>query len=211
VGDVATTFFRREIRVVITATSGTDARKTVDGMRKAHYQAILGGLGVETWDRYDVDAMHFICLADGVPVASMRTSRDVVGSGETASVFPDLASVLPGGTAEYLYLSRQLVVPEFRGIGLSAVITHVAVTWWMSHSPLEYALASSREPTVGNARALGGTVLAGPIYLGPEKMVVLLMGARLAAVTEHTKMLLDRHEWIAGDRVPVRRQRGIVA
>lgn len=210
-GDEATTFHRQGIRMVTTATRGTDARAAVDGMRKAHYQPVLDGLGVETWDRYDADAIHFICFADGVPVASLRTSRDGVSSGETASLFPDLASVLPDGTAEYLYLSRHLVVPEFRGIGLSAVITHVAAAWWMSHSPLEYVLASSREPTVGNARVLGGTVLAGPAYLGPEKMPILLVGARLSALAERTKMLLGRHSWVASDRGPVRRRRGTSA
>jgi hypothetical protein len=207
-GDETTAFVRRGIRVIISATRGADARAAVDGMRKAHYQDILDGLGVETWDSFDEDAVHFIGVADGLPVASIRTSRDSVGSGETASVFPDLSSVLPDDTAEYLYLSRQLVVPEFRRIGLSAVITHVAAAWWLSRSPLAYALASSREPTVGNARVMGGTVLAGPSYFGPEKVPLVLVGARLPVLAERTKALLDQNNWIAGDRDPVVDRRG---
>jgi hypothetical protein len=202
-GDGATAFRRRGTHVVTIATRGTDARAVVAGMREAHYQPVLDGLGVEAWDRHDGDAVHFICFADGVPAASMRTSRDGVGSGEGASVFQDLPSVLPKGTKEYLYLSRQLVVPEFRGIGLSAVITHVAAAWWRSHSPLEYVLGSSRKPTLGNARLLGGTVLAGPVCLGPEKMAILLVGAQLSAVAERTKMLLDRFSWSPAAAGPV--------
>jgi hypothetical protein len=183
--------------VVISATGGTAARAAVHGMRKAHYQPVLDGLGVPAWDRYDADAIHFICFADGMPVASVRTSRDTLGSGEAITDFPDLAAVLPGGTAEYLYLSRLLVVPEFRRIGLSAVIAHVAVAWWRSHSPLEYGVISSRKQTVGNALSMGGEVLAGPVYRGPQEMPIMLMGARLPAVAERTTMLLSRLNWAA--------------
>jgi hypothetical protein len=204
-GDGSATFGRRGVRVVTVAVRGTDARVVVVGMRNAHYQPVLDGLGVEAWDRYDADAdaVHFICFADGVPIASMRTSRDGVGSGEGVSVFRDLPSLLPDGMTEYLYLSRQLVVPEFRGIGLSAVITHVAAAWWRLRSPLEYVLGSSRKPTLGNARLLGGTVLAGPVCLGPEKMPILLVGAQLSAVAERTKMLLDRFGWSSAAVGPV--------
>jgi hypothetical protein len=119
----------------------------------------------------------------------------LIGGGEGASAFADLASTLPGGTTEYLYLSRQLVVPDFRGIGLPAVITHAAIAWWRAHAPLEYGVALSRESTLGNARLLGGTVLAGPVPHGPEKVPLLLMGARLSALAEHTGALLARFGW----------------
>jgi hypothetical protein len=88
------------------------------------------------------------------------------------------------------------VVPGFRGIGLSAVITHVAAAWWRSRSPLEYAVAASRELTGGNARALGATMLAGPVYLGPEERPLVLMGAHLSALAERTKTLLERYSWV---------------
>ena len=193
----ATTFARQGIRVVTIATRGTAARAAVDGMRTTYYQQVLAGMGFQTWDRYDSDAdtVHFICLADGVPVASMRSTRDDTAAGEGASAFPDLASALPAGTAEYLYLSRQLVVPGFRGTGLAAVITHVAATWWTAHSPLDYALAVSRESTLGNARLLGGTVLAGPVCHGPEKVPFFLMGAQLSALAEQTGVLLGQFGW----------------
>jgi len=195
VADDATTFIRQGIRAVITATPGPAARGAVDGMRKAHYQAVLDGMGLQTWDRYDADAVHFICFADGSPVASLRSARDDAVSGEGAATFPDLASALPGGTDEFLYLSRQLVVPEFRGTGLAAVITHVAAAWWRAHSPLEYVLALSRESTLDNARLLGGTVLAGPVFHGPGKEPLVLLGARLPAVAEQTKTLLAGFGW----------------
>jgi hypothetical protein len=202
-GDGSATFGRRGVRVVTVAVRGTDARVVVVGMRKAHYQPVLDGLGVEAWDRYDADAVHFICFADGVPVASMRTSRDGVGGGEAVCDFRDLPSLLPDGMTEYVYVSRQLVVPEFRGIGLSAVISHVAAAWWRSHSPLEYMLGSSRQPTLGNARRLGGSVLAGPVCLGPGKIPIVLVGARLSAVAERTKMLLDKLSWSSAAAGPV--------
>jgi hypothetical protein len=196
-GDDGIAFLRRGILVVTTVMRGDAAQAAVAGMRKEHYQHVLDAGGVPAWDRHDADAIHFVCFADGVPVASMRTSRDSVSSGEAVSVFPDLASVLPDGTAEYLYLSRQLVVPEFRWTGLSAVITHVAAAWWKSHSPLAYAVAASREPTVGNARAMGATVLAGPVCLGPAAMPLLLVGAPLAVVADRTRVLLGRLSWVA--------------
>lgn len=199
-GDEGTAFLRRGIRVVITVMRGTDARAVVASMRQTHYQPVLDGLGVQTWDRYDADAIHFVCFADGVPAASLRTSWDGVSSGEAVCDFPDLASVLPADTAEYLYLSRHLVVPEFRRMGLSAVIAHVAAAWWRSHSPLEYVVASSRELSAGNVRALGGMVLSGPVCLGPERMPVLLMGAQLSAVAERAKVLLGRLGWVASQR-----------
>jgi hypothetical protein len=202
-GDGAATFCRRGVRVVTIAARGTDARVVVVGMRKAHYQPVLDGLGVEAWDRYDAHAIHFICFAGGVPVASMRTSQDGVASGEAVSDFRDLPSLLPDGMTEYVYVSRQLVVPEFRGIGLSAVISHVAAAWWRSHSPLEYMLGSSRKPSLGNARRLGGSVLAGPVCLGPGKMPIVLVGARLSAVAERTKMLLDKLSWSSAAAGPV--------
>lgn len=195
-GDDGAAFSRRGARVVTTAMRGTDARATVAGMRQAHYQPVLDALGVQTWDRYDADAIHFVCFADGVPVASMRTSRDTVSSGEAVSVFPDLASVLPGGTAEYLYLSRQLVVPEFRWTGLSAVITHVAADWWQSHSPLGFVVAGSRKATVSDARVMGATVLAGPVGHGPQRIPLVLIGAQLSAVAERTRVLLARLGWV---------------
>jgi hypothetical protein len=164
-------------------------------MRQAHYQPLLADMGFETWDRHDEDAVHFICFANGVPVASMRSTRDDLGGGEAASAFPDLASALPGGTAEYLYLSRQLVVPDFRGIGLPAVITHGALAWWSTHAPPQYVLAMSRESTLGNARLLGGRVLAGPVPHGPEKVPFLLMGARLSVLAERTGTLLAQFGW----------------
>jgi hypothetical protein len=167
------------------------------GLRQAHYQPVPDALGVQTWDRYDADAIHFVCFADGRPAASMRTSRDSVSSGEAVSVFPDLASALPGGMAEYLYLSRQLVVPEFRWIGLSALITHVAAEWWQARSPLEFVVAGSRKPTVSDARVMGATVLAGPVGHGPEGMPLVLMGAQLSAVAERTRVLLARLGWVA--------------
>jgi hypothetical protein len=191
-GDDGAAFSRRGVRVITTAMRSTDARATVAGLRQAHYQHVLDALGVETWDRYDADAIHFLCFVDGVPVASMRTSRDSVSGGEAVSVFPDLASALPGGTAEYLYLSRQLVVPEFRWMGLSAVITHVAAGWWQSHSPLEFVVAGSRKATLSDARVMGATVLVGPVGHGPEGMPLVLIGGQLSAVAERTRVLLAR-------------------
>ena len=189
------TFSRRGIRTVTIAMRGTTARAAVVSMREAHYQPVLARMGFDTWDRHDADAIHFVCFADGAPVASMRSAREDAGGGEGASAFPDLVSALPSGTAEYLYLSRQLVVPEFRRIGLPAVITHAAASWWTSHSSLEYVLALSRESTLGNARLLGGTVLGGPVYQGPEKVPLLLLGAQLPALAEQTKMLLGQFGW----------------
>jgi hypothetical protein len=202
-GDGVAVFCRRGVRVVTIAARGADARGVVVGMREAHYQPVLDGLGVEAWDRYDAHAVHFICFAGGVPVASMRTSRDGVGSGEAVSDFRDLPSLLPDGVTEYVYVSRQLVVPEFRGIGLPAVISHVGAGWWRSHSPLEYMLGSSRAPAVGNARRLGGSVLGGPVCLGPGKVPVVLVGARLSAVAERTRMLLDKLSWSPAQAGPV--------
>jgi len=196
--DDATTFSRQGTRVVTIATRGTAARAAVDGMRKTHYEQDLAGMGFRTWDRYDADAetVHFICLADGVPVASLRSTRDDLAAvGEVASAFPDLESALPAGTAEYLYLSRQLVVPGFRGTGLAALITHVAAAWWTAHSSLDYVLAVSRESTLGNARALGGTVLAGPVSHGPGKVPFFLMGGQLSALAKQTGELLGQFGW----------------
>jgi hypothetical protein len=195
-GDDVTTFARQGISVVTTVTRGNDAHAAVVGLRKAHYQPVLDGFGVEVWDGYDADAIHFICFADGDPVACMRSSWDRVTSGEAATIFPELASALPGRETEYLYLSRQLVVPEFRGIGLSAMITHVAATWWMSKSPLRYAVAASKDPTGGSARALGGMPLADLVYLGPENMPLRLMGAPISALAERTATVLGRHSWM---------------
>jgi hypothetical protein len=52
----------------------------------------------------------------------------------------------------------------------------------------------------GNSRTMGGTVLAGPAFYGSERMV--LMGARLPAVTERTKTLLGRLGWAADEPGP---------
>ena len=199
--DGTATFLRGGTRLVTTATRGDDAHAAVVGLREKHYQPVLDGFGVQVWDGYDANAIHFISFVDGEAVASLRTSQDRVTSGEVAELFPDLASALPPGETEYLYLSRQLVVPKFRGIGLSAVITHVAAAWWLVNSPLRYAVAASREPAGGNARALGGTALAGPIYHGPENLPLLLMGARLPALAETTRMLLSKHNWAGAEEV----------
>jgi len=164
-------------------------------MRKSHYQPALDGLGVRTWDHYDPDATHFVCFADGVAVASMRSAADRVGSGEASGDFPGLAAHLPRGTIGYLYLSRLLVVPAFRCLGLTAVIMYMAAAWWKSNSALDYVLASAKEPAAG-ARNLGAKVLAGPVRLGPDQVPILLVGVSLSALAGRAKSLLDRLGWL---------------
>ena len=56
-------------------------------------------------------------------------------------------------------------------------------------------LALSRDSTLGNARLLGGTMLAGPVRRGPQEVPLLLMGARLSALAEQTSMLLGQFGW----------------
>lgn len=193
-GDDTVTFVRRGLRVVAEAVPGTAARATVVDMRKTHYQSVLDGLGVPTWDHGDDISTHVVCSVDDVPVASIRSGRDSADRCEAVEAFPELAATLP---AEFVYLSRQLVVPEFRGLGLSAMLVNAAANWWLSRSPLDYVVAASRESTAGNARVLGGTILAAPALLGPDRVPVSLMGASLATLAERTATVLDRHEWQA--------------
>ena len=98
--DDASTFSRQGTRVITIATRGAAARAAVDGMRKTYYEQDLAGMGFQTWDRCDADAetVHFLCLAEGVPVASLRSARgDLAADGEVASAFPDLEVLGPAG------------------------------------------------------------------------------------------------------------------
>lgn len=196
IGDTITCL-RQGLRVVTTATRGEAARESIVDMRERHYQAALVGLGVALWDRYDMDGVHFLCTVEGVPVASMRSTQDSVRLGEAAHDFPDLAARLPERTGDFLYLSRQLVVPRFRKIGLAALLTNSAALWWRSRSALDYVVASTREPATDGARRSGVTVLAGPNHLGPRRTPVFLIGGDLAVIAGNTGALLEHHGWVA--------------
>jgi GNAT superfamily N-acetyltransferase len=195
--DEAAVFVRGGLRVLAEAVSGAAARDAVVDMRQTHYQSVLDGLGVPTWDESDFDGTHFLCSVDGVPVASMRSACVSVHDGEVVDLFPDLATQVP--VTEFVYLSRQLVVPDFRRVGLSAVLVNAAADWWLSTSTLRYAVASSRASSAGNAVALGGRILAPPAVLGPEQELIFPVGGSLRALADRTRTVLERHDWKAGN------------
>ncbi|HVV21847.1 MAG TPA: hypothetical protein VHF06_20600 [Pseudonocardiaceae bacterium] len=192
-GDETAVFVRRGLRVVAQAVPGTAARDVIVDLRKTHYQSVLDGLGVPTWDEYDDGATHFLCTADGVPVAGIRSAGNSVHDGEVVTVFPDLASAIP--VTEFVYLSRQLVVPDFRGIGLATVLINAAARWWLAGSSLDYVVACDRESTVAGAAALGGSVLAAPAALGPERELIFPIGVELRTLADRSRTALHRHDW----------------
>ena len=195
----STTFVRRGLRVDVAAVRGSAAERTLVELRTRHYRAVLDGLGVPVWDGYDAEALHFVCSVAGTPVAAMRSTWDDLGGGEAVHDFPDLAERLPDRVTDFLYLSRQLVVPDLRRLGLPAVLAYAAATWWWSAQPRPgYALAAGRASTLGTARGLGGSLLAGPARIGPARTPIFLLGAPVAVLAGHAGHLLNRLGWAAG-------------
>jgi hypothetical protein len=175
------------------AVSGTAARNVIVDMRRTHYHSVLDGLGVPTWDESYAGGTHFLCSVDDVPVASVRSACVSVHSGEVVDFFPHLATTIP--VTEFVYLSRQLVVPDFRGC-------RVVCCAHEHRCRLVVVLLllgiRSRELSLGNALTLGGRILAPSAPLGAERELIFPMGGRLQLLAERTRTVLGRHDWKAG-------------
>jgi len=199
--DIEIASYVRDGRVVAVRMANSLPRRTeVLNLRTSYYESTLRQLGVATWDGHDERAAaHLLCLEDDRAVASIRV---VLNIGERTELHDDFGrpdELIPRPGRPFVTFGRQLVTPDRRGTGMSAVLVHAACLWCGRHSDVEALRVVSLFERAAAVEELGMRRLTGVLPLGPGRTPVVVLGGEVSGVFTVATQRLRAAGWsVAG-------------